>query len=204
MRFYFILFCFFGRTRIGACILDCRAKLPVQAPAPPLPSVLWLQTDSHWTPGPRQSPQTPRAPRPLLPPFLGLWQPPGSLHPQFPGSPATLRPAWKYPPFPFPLWKTSPQTAPWALPAGCCIAGPPQRGRGTAHSRQARQAGPQRLRRSRSPTAKVKTPVPTAGLPLLTFWVQNGGPGSPLAALGGATDSRLVSAEWRPSASTAP
>lgn len=56
----------------------------------------------------------------------------------------------------------------------------------------------------KSANTEAKAPVPTNGLPLLTFWAQKCGPGSPLAALGGATDSWLVSEEFRLSDSTAP
>lgn len=106
--------------------LSCRAARAVPSP-PSFPSVLWLQTDSHWTPGPRQSPQTPRAPRPSTsPPFWPFGSCQALCTLDFPGTSPPYAPPGNAPPFPFPLWKTSPQTAPRALPAACCIAVQPQ------------------------------------------------------------------------------
>lgn len=56
----------------------------------------------------------------------------------------------------------------------------------------------------KSAATKAKAPAPTDCLPLLTFRAQKCGPGSPLVAPGGATDSWLVSEEFRLSDSTAP
>lgn len=67
------------------------------------------------------------------------------------------------------------------------------------------RAGPGPLRASAPPRkAKSLPPEPERRVPLPTFRAQKRGPGSPLVALGGATDSWLVSEEFRLCDSTAP
>ena len=115
--------------------------------------------------------------------------------------------------------------APGTLPAACCIAARSSLGEGgaepavtpkvgwaapprlppapwRARRMQVSGAGKEnqnrRLRRSQTKKNKQTGPrSPWVCLPLLTFRAQKSGPGSPLVALGGATDARLVSEELR-------
>lgn len=182
-----------------------------------------LQADWRPTPGPHPPPSTPWSihhsrpppllfsfwPRCSLGPlgFLGAWPP---------------RSAWKcsLPHLSFPTLESRPpdRTAPGTAPAACCIAAQPsvREGRNLqppppAPTTPAQQPpAPARPALRRTHLSQLKAPLPEQKrrslltVPLLTFRAQKCGPGSPLVARGGATDSWLVSEEFRLSDSTAP
>lgn len=87
----------------------------------------------------------------------------------------------------FPLWETGHhRTAPQTLPAACCIAAQPSVREGLSSQLPQPRAGwpPHASDAVKSATAKVKTPVPTDCLSLLTFWAQIVAQAAPLWHLG--------------------